>query len=122
MEGVRVNEKKKKSLNIAREVKEGCRIILSGTPLDPNQWQLGASKVFIRHPESLFFLEESLERIDYDAAMIIQKSYRKLIARKQAIHRTVEISNLLKGKKDRRSKSKDRRFEGMLRSWRSLRG
>jgi myosin-1 len=91
--------------------KQGCQVILQGTPLGDKQWQLGASKVctcrlddcccccccccrrrcccccrcyklavfllnsqvFIRHPESLFFLEESLERADYDAAMIIQK-------------------------------------------------
>lgn len=98
----------------SRDPKEGCRVILASTPLDSSQWQLGATKVFLRHPESLFFLEENLERVDYDAAMIIQKSYRKLVARKQAIHRSIEISNLIKGKKDRRSASKERKFEGML--------
>lgn len=92
--------------------KEGCRVILSETPLGEAQWQLGNSKVFIRHPESLFYLEESLERFDYDAAMAIQKAYRKLVARKHAMEQKTKAANLLKGKKDRRSESKDRRFEG----------
>lgn len=95
-----------------RDPKEGCRIILSETPLGEAQWQLGNSKVFIRHPESLFYLEESLERFDYDAAMTIQKAYRKLVARKHAMEQKTKAANLLKGKKDRRSESKDRRFEG----------
>lgn len=92
--------------------KEGCRIILSETPLGAAQWQLGTSKVFIRHPESVFYLEESLERFDYDAAMAIQKAYRKLVARKLALEQKTKAANLLRGKKDRRSESKERRFEG----------
>ncbi len=64
--------------------------------------------MFIRHPESLFFLEESLERFDYDAAMIIQKAYRKLVASKQALEQRARAASILLGKKDRRSESPER--------------
>jgi len=94
------------------QARAGCELILKETPLGANQWQLGASKVFIRHPESLFYLEESLERFDYDAANVIQKAYRKLCAKKIALEQRARAANILLGKKDRRAESKERKFEG----------
>jgi len=94
------------------DARSGCQLILSETPLGPKQWQLGATKVFIRHPESLFYLEESLERFDYDAAMAIQKAYRKLCAKKIALEQRARAANILLGKKDRRAESQERKFEG----------
>jgi len=41
---------------------DGCRTLLTDLQLDTSQWQLGKSKVFVRYPETLFHLEECLER------------------------------------------------------------
>lgn len=50
--------------------------------MEPGQWQLGRSKVFIKSPESLFMLEELRER-KYDGfARIIQRAYRRYRSRK----------------------------------------
>eukprot|EP01125_Pyxidicula_operculata_P008053 TRINITY_DN2724_c0_g1_i1.p1 TRINITY_DN2724_c0_g1~~TRINITY_DN2724_c0_g1_i1.p1 ORF type:complete len:1027 (-),score=294.17 TRINITY_DN2724_c0_g1_i1:177-3257(-) len=94
------------------DTKEGCRIILSESGLDQTQWQIGASKVFIRHPESLFYLEESLERHDYEAASLIQKLWRKFVAQKHSLEQRAQAANILKGKKDRRQESMSPNFQG----------
>eukprot|EP01129_Flabellula_baltica_P002905 TRINITY_DN12788_c0_g1_i1.p1 TRINITY_DN12788_c0_g1~~TRINITY_DN12788_c0_g1_i1.p1 ORF type:complete len:1025 (-),score=286.40 TRINITY_DN12788_c0_g1_i1:18-3092(-) len=87
------------------DAKEGCRLILSTTPLDQKQWQLGKTKVFIRHPESLFYLEESLERHDYECANEIQKIWRKYKAKQHALEQRRQAANLFKGHKERRRAS-----------------
>jgi len=79
--------------------KEGTTIILQSTPLDQKQFQYGKTKIFIRHPESLFFLEESLERHDFECASIIQKAWRKYVAKKLALEQRRQAANLFKGKK-----------------------
>jgi myosin-1 len=91
---------------------EGCRIILSESALDTKQWQLGKTKVFIRHPESLFYLEECLERHDYEKALIIQKAWRRWKAKKKALEQRAAAANLLRGKKERRRDSLNTRFAG----------
>ena len=35
---------------------------MDSVQMDPDQWQLGRTKVFIKNPESLFLLEEVRER------------------------------------------------------------
>ena len=56
---------------------------MKATNLDQKQWQLGKTKIFIRHPESLFFLEECLERHDYEKAALIQKAWRRWKGKKK---------------------------------------
>jgi len=90
--------------------KEGTTIILSSTPLDQKQFQYGKTKIFIRHPESLFYLEESLERHDYECASIIQKAWRKYVAKKLALEQRRQAANLFKGKKERRRDSVNMKF------------
>jgi myosin-1 len=92
------------------DAKEGSRLILSSTPLDNKQWQLGKTKVFVRHPESLFFLEESLERHDYEAANTIQKIWRKYKAKQHALEQRRQAANLFKGFKERRRDSMNLNF------------
>jgi len=94
------------------DAKQGAQIILTESQLDAKQWQLGATKIFIRHPESLFFLEESLERHDREAAMKIQKIYRMWVAKKHSLEQRAAAANLLKGKKDRREESNGIKFVG----------
>jgi len=92
--------------------KQATQMILQESALDVKQWQLGATKIFIRYPESLFYLEECLERHDYDAAMKIQKVYRSWVAKKHSLEQRAAAANLLKGKKDRRQESNNPQFVG----------
>ncbi|GAM28278.1 hypothetical protein SAMD00019534_114540 [Acytostelium subglobosum LB1] len=54
----------------------GCRAILQSQNVDNSQFQIGKSKVFIRHPEMLFALEETRERYWHDMASRIKNAYR----------------------------------------------
>uniref|UniRef100_A0A8C3LIL7 Myosin IE n=1 Tax=Chrysolophus pictus TaxID=9089 RepID=A0A8C3LIL7_CHRPC len=65
--------------------KQGVLHLLQSVNMDPDQYQLGKSKVFIKAPESLFLLEEMRER-KYDGyARAIQKAWRKYAARKKYV-------------------------------------
>ncbi|NXU51607.1 MYO1E protein, partial [Turnix velox] len=67
------------------EEKQGVLHLLQSVNMDPDQFQLGKSKVFIKAPESLFLLEEMRER-KYDGyARAIQKAWRKYVARKKYV-------------------------------------
>ncbi|XP_019859632.1 PREDICTED: unconventional myosin-If-like [Amphimedon queenslandica] len=58
-------------------VQDGIRHLMMSVNMEPDQWQLGKTKVFIKSPESLFLLEELRER-KYDAyARRIQKAWRR---------------------------------------------
>eukprot|EP01132_Coremiostelium_polycephalum_P001010 gene1010-1280_t len=54
----------------------GCRAILQSQNVDPSQYQIGKSKIFIRYPEMLFQLEETRERYWHDMASRIKNAYR----------------------------------------------
>jgi myosin-1 len=64
------------------EPHEGVAYILQTVDMDPTQWQLGHTKIFIRSPESLFMLEEMRERVYDEYARKIQRAYRKWKSRK----------------------------------------
>ncbi|GAB5572416.1 unconventional myosin-Ie [Prionailurus iriomotensis] len=90
--------------------KQGVLHLLQSVNMDSDQFQLGRSKVFIKAPESLFLLEEMRER-KYDGyARVIQKSWRKFVARKKYVQMREE--DLLLNKKERRRNSINRNFIG----------
>ncbi|CAJ0916216.1 unnamed protein product, partial [Mesorhabditis belari] len=92
--------------------KQGCEIICRSVKLDPDQFQMGRSKVFIKNPESLFLLEEVRER-KYDGfARKIQKAWRRHNARRHHVKMKEQASDLLYGKKERRRFSLNRNFVG----------
>ncbi|XP_009951240.1 PREDICTED: unconventional myosin-Ie, partial [Leptosomus discolor] len=94
------------------EEKQGVLHLLQSVNMDPDQYQLGKSKVFIKAPESLFLLEEMRER-KYDGyARAIQKAWRKYAARKKYVQMREEASDLLLNKKERRQNSINRNFVG----------
>ncbi|XP_068551393.1 unconventional myosin-Ie isoform X1 [Anas acuta] len=94
------------------EEKQGVLHLLQSVNMDPDQYQLGKSKVFIKAPESLFLLEEMRER-KYDGyARAIQKAWRKYAARKKYVQMREEASDLLLNKKERRRNSINRNFVG----------
>jgi myosin-1 len=89
---------------------EGCKIILQDMNIEPSQWQLGKTKVFIRFPETLFHLEECLERRDYDCLTRIQQAWRAWKLRKKALEQRAAAADLLRGKKERQRASVGRKF------------
>ncbi|XP_047622182.1 unconventional myosin-Ie isoform X3 [Phacochoerus africanus] len=92
--------------------KQGVLHLLQSVNMDSDQFQLGRSKVFIKAPESLFLLEEMRER-KYDGyARVIQKTWRKFVARKKYVQMREEASDLLLNKKERRRNSINRNFIG----------
>ncbi|XP_073159829.1 unconventional myosin-Ie isoform X2 [Lepidochelys kempii] len=92
--------------------KKGVLHLLHSVNMDPDQYQLGKTKIFIKAPESLFLLEEMRER-KYDGyARAIQKAWRKYMARKKYVQMREEASDLLLNKKERRRNSINRNFIG----------
>ncbi|CAM4622615.1 unconventional myosin-Ie-like isoform X2 [Lepidochelys kempii] len=92
--------------------KQGVVHLLRAVNMDPDQYQLGQSKVFIKAPESLFLLEEMRERRYDGYARVIQKAWRKHVAVRKYIRMREEASNLLLNKKERRPNSLNRNFVG----------
>lgn len=89
---------------------EGCRHILQDMNIDQGQWQLGKTKVFVRHPETVFHLEECMERRDYDATVRIQNAWKAWKLRKKALEQRAAAADLLRGKKERQRASVGRKF------------
>ncbi|XP_043357746.1 unconventional myosin-Ie-like [Dermochelys coriacea] len=92
--------------------KQGVVHLLRAVNMDPDQYQLGQSKVFIKAPESLFLLEEMRERRYDGYARVIQKAWRKHVAVRKYIRMREEASNILLNKKERRRNSLNRNFVG----------
>lgn len=91
---------------------QACRHICESVHMDPSQFQMGRSKIFIKNPESLFLLEESRERRFDGFARTIQKNWRRYQARKQHAKKKEEAADLMFGKKERRRFSLNRNFVG----------
>eukprot|EP01100_Stratorugosa_tubuloviscum_P009543 TRINITY_DN3_c0_g1_i1.p1 TRINITY_DN3_c0_g1~~TRINITY_DN3_c0_g1_i1.p1 ORF type:complete len:1096 (-),score=666.41 TRINITY_DN3_c0_g1_i1:101-3388(-) len=92
--------------------KEGCTTLVQDLQLEQKQWQLGKTKIFIRHPESLFFLEELLERRDYDCTVLIQRAWKVWQLKKKALEQRRKIADIMRGKKERQRDSPGRQFKG----------
>uniref|UniRef100_A0A8D0G5J8 Myosin motor domain-containing protein n=1 Tax=Sphenodon punctatus TaxID=8508 RepID=A0A8D0G5J8_SPHPU len=92
--------------------RRGVVHLLNSVNMDPDQYQLGRSKVFIKAPESLFLLEEMRERRYDGYARVIQKAWRKHVAVRKYIRMREEASNILLNKKERRRNSINRNFMG----------
>nr|WEL12767.1 myosin class I C [Halisarca dujardinii] len=93
-------------------VTDGIKHLLAAVNMDPDQWQLGKSKVFIKNPESLFLLEELRER-KYDVyARKIQKAWRKHRSHQYFYELKKKASDILMNRKERRRGSINRNFVG----------
>jgi len=91
---------------------QGCEVICRDVNLDAGQWQMGRSKIFIRHPETLFHLEELLERKDFDCANRIKRGWKKYRQVKHALEQRAIIANIFKNHKERQRGSINRDFSG----------
>ncbi|XP_056108200.1 unconventional myosin-Ib isoform X4 [Rhinichthys klamathensis goyatoka] len=56
--------------------REGVKVLLTGLQVHAEEFAYGRSKIFIRNPRTLFFLEEKRRQCLEDLAALIQKIYR----------------------------------------------
>ncbi|XP_068428293.1 unconventional myosin-Ib isoform X3 [Clinocottus analis] len=56
--------------------REGVEVLMAGLEVPAEEFSYGRSKIFIRNPRSLFFLEERRRQCLQDLATLIQKIYR----------------------------------------------
>ena len=91
---------------------KGIQIIMDSVAMEPSQWQMGKSKIFIKAPESLFLLEETRERKFDGYARTIQTAWRKYVRRREMAEIREKATDILFNKKMRRSASIRRCFMG----------
>eukprot|EP01102_Stenamoeba_stenopodia_P010428 TRINITY_DN313_c0_g3_i2.p1 TRINITY_DN313_c0_g3~~TRINITY_DN313_c0_g3_i2.p1 ORF type:complete len:1264 (+),score=385.55 TRINITY_DN313_c0_g3_i2:434-4225(+) len=60
----------------------GCRAILEDSPVGPEEWQIGKTKVFLRHPETLFTMEDLRVNYYHNMSDRIKNAYRNFKAYK----------------------------------------
>ncbi|NXF12045.1 MYO1F protein, partial [Smithornis capensis] len=92
--------------------RQGVQHLLRSVNMDPDQYQMGQSKVFVKNPESLFLLEEMRERKFDGFARVIQKAWRRHIAIRKYEQMREEAASILYNFKERRRNSINRNFVG----------
>uniref|UniRef100_G1LEN1 Myosin IF n=1 Tax=Ailuropoda melanoleuca TaxID=9646 RepID=G1LEN1_AILME len=92
--------------------RQGVQHLLRAVNMEPDQYQMGSTKVFVKNPESLFLLEEMRERKFDGFARTIQKAWRRHVAVRKYEEMREEASNILLHKKERRRNSINRNFVG----------
>ncbi|NWY44937.1 MYO1F protein, partial [Sylvia atricapilla] len=92
--------------------RQGVQHLLRSVNMDPDQYQMGQSKVFVKNPESLFLLEEMRERKFDSFARVIQKAWRRHIAIRKYEQMREEAASILYNFKERRRNSINRNFVG----------
>ncbi|XP_078489929.1 unconventional myosin-Ie isoform X1 [Ciona intestinalis] len=92
--------------------RQGIQHLMSCVNMDPDQWQCGKTKLFVKNPESLFLLEETRDR-KYDGyARVIQKAFRQFNARKKYQQIKEEACQVVFNRKERKRNSINRNFVG----------
>ncbi|CAD5123549.1 DgyrCDS11887 [Dimorphilus gyrociliatus] len=94
------------------EARRDTEILLKDSQVDPNEYEMGRTKIFIRRPDSLFLLEEQRARKYDEYARKIQKWFRKYIGVRYYVKLRKEAADVLKGRKERRRASLNRKFLG----------
>uniref|UniRef100_A0A8D2M821 Myosin IF n=1 Tax=Zonotrichia albicollis TaxID=44394 RepID=A0A8D2M821_ZONAL len=92
--------------------RQGVQHLLRSVNMDPDQYQMGRSKVFVKNPESLFLLEEMRERKFDSFARVIQKAWRRHVAIRKYEQMREEAASILYNFKERRRNSINRNFVG----------
>jgi len=86
--------------------RQGCQTILQDLPeVEASQWQFGRTKLFIRHPETVFHIEELMERHDFDCIVKIQRAWRMFNHKRKMLESRAEAAQMLLNKKERRRDS-----------------
>ncbi|KAL9543808.1 hypothetical protein MBANPS3_007936 [Mucor bainieri] len=66
------------------DARSGCLEILRHNHIPADEWQMGTSKVFIKHPETIFALEGLRDRYWHNMATRIQRAWRAHVRYKNA--------------------------------------
>jgi myosin I len=82
--------------------KDGCIALLNDLNVDEKEWQLGKTKMFLRHPETLFQLEDLKERMFHNAASLIQRKFKQYKLKAYFIDLRNTVNDNLYQKKERR--------------------
>lgn len=112
LESFKILSKKTFPVKFQGDDKSACIALLTDLGIDTQEWQMGKTKVFLRHPETLFDLEERKERVYRHCATVIQRAYRSYKLRKYYFELKENASNLYEEKKQRRRLSLNRAFIG----------
>ncbi|KAJ1936895.1 class II myosin, partial [Linderina macrospora] len=72
------------------DAKSACVQIFKDTNIAAEEWQIGTTKAFIRHPETLWALESLRERYWHNMASRIQRAWRAHMAFKHAAARKIQ--------------------------------
>ncbi|KAI8050913.1 P-loop containing nucleoside triphosphate hydrolase protein [Syncephalis plumigaleata] len=72
------------------DAKSGCEQILRDVSINKEEWQMGVTKCFIRHPETLWALEHLRERYWHNMAMRIQRAFRNYMRYKHECARRIQ--------------------------------
>lgn len=91
---------------------QGIHFIMKKINMDPAQYQIGRTKIFVKDPESLYMLEECRERKFDHYARIIQMNFKKYFSKQVFLKERMEASKLVHNRKERRSNSLNRNFHG----------
>ncbi|CAG8534476.1 4267_t:CDS:10 [Ambispora gerdemannii] len=70
--------------------KSGTERILKDCGIDSKEWQMGVTKAFIRHPETIWALEHLRDRYWHNMAMRIQRAYRNYVRYKHECARRIQ--------------------------------
>eukprot|EP00743_Colponemidia_sp_Colp-15_P005551 GILK01005972.1.p1 GENE.GILK01005972.1~~GILK01005972.1.p1 ORF type:complete len:1483 (+),score=292.66 GILK01005972.1:72-4451(+) len=92
--------------------KSGVAAFLQAMNFSRDDYQMGVSKIFLRHPETIFSLEEQREMHLQLCAVKIQKAYRAYKAREYFLMLRDMAGDLLYNKKERRRESLYRPYCG----------
>ena len=94
------------------EPARGIKHVMDSVSMEPSQWQMGVTKIFIKAPESLFLLEETRERKFDGYARVIQTAWRKYVRRREMAEIREKATDILFKKKLRRRATINRCFVG----------
>ncbi|KAM3585942.1 class II myosin [Umbelopsis sp. WA50703] len=72
------------------DAKGGSREILKHNNIPADEWQMGTSKVFIRHPETIFALEGLRDKYWHNMAVRIQRAWRAYVRYKHECARKIQ--------------------------------
>lgn len=93
------------------DLRDAAKFILEDSHFPAEEFDQGLTKIFIRHPETVFGLEETRERKLYDHAVKIQQFFDCYVGTNNFFYQLRLSGNqFVKGKKERRRMSLDRSY------------
>ncbi|KAI8340325.1 P-loop containing nucleoside triphosphate hydrolase protein [Chlamydoabsidia padenii] len=72
------------------DAKTGSHEIMKHNNIPTDEWQMGTSKMFIRHPETIFALEHMRDRYWHNMATRIQRAWRGYVRHKHDCARKIQ--------------------------------